>query len=194
MIKLKVQNYQKGFTHPSSRAGFTLVETLVVIFVFSITVLVVVCILVKAMQIERRSFASQAIQDNVLAVLELMSKEIRVSTISNQDNNCSGTASNTLTIIHPNVSTGNLETIIYRLTSGVVTKEVVGDYTYLLSSNDVVFNSLGFCVLGTTTPFDNKATRVTILLSVSSTIGGQNVMTKIQTTVTSRNTADELQN
>lgn len=170
--------------------GFTLVETLVVIFVFSIIALVVSAVLIRALDIERRSFASQAIQENILAVVELMAKEIRVSIISDQDNNCSGSASSTLTISHPQEGA-----IVYRLNALGVIERVVGGTIYFLSSNEVTFNSLGFCILGTTSPADDQTARITILLSVqSNNISGQTVATKIQTTVTSRDIAAELQN
>src|SRR3990167_2313335 len=80
-------------------AGFTIIEVLVSAFVFSIIAIVVGGLFVQILASERRAFACQKIQENGLFIMELMSREIRVSQIENQNSsNCSAT---TLTIQHP---------------------------------------------------------------------------------------------
>lgn len=160
---------------------------LVVVFIFTLMALTTTAILVRAMAIERRSFSAQTIQGNILAVAELMAKEIRVSRIVDQDNSCSP-ATSTLVITHPIEGA-----ITYSLSGGVV-QRITGGTTYLLSTSEVVFNSLGFCISGTTSPSDDQPARVTILMSVSNRIGREILTNTIQTTVTSRNVLDELQN
>src|SRR3989344_9155394 len=160
----------------NNQKGFSIVEALTSIFVFSIVALIVSGLLVQALNVERRAFSTQAIQENVLAVLELMAKEIRVSNISDQNNNCTtDPALNTLNIIHPIEGA-----LTYRLTSGVV-ERVTGGIIHTLSSDDVVFNSLRFCILGSTTPYDNESARVTILLSISNKKGREILTTNIHT-------------
>jgi Tfp pilus assembly protein PilV len=173
----------------NNQKGFSIVEAITSIFVFSVVALIVAGLLVQAMNVERRAFSAQAIQENVLAVLELMAKEIRVSNISDQNNNCTtDPALNTLTITHP------IEGMVtYSLNGGVV-ERTTGGITHILSSDDVVFNSLRFCISGSTTPSDNKSARVTVLLSISNKKGREILTTNIHTTVTSRDIVDELQN
>ena len=178
-----------NFKFLNNQGGFSIVEAVTSIFVFSIVALIVSSLLVQAMNVERRAFSAQAIQENVLAVLELMAKEIRVSTISDQNNNCTTDPTlNTLNITHP------IEGVVtYSLNNGVI-ERIAGGITHTLSSDDVVFNSLRFCISGSTTPFDNKAARVTVLLSISNKKGREILTTYIHTTITSRDLVDELQN
>lgn len=183
--------FKSGAGSADSRlvSGFTIVETLIVMFVFSLIALIVSAVLVRALDIERRSIASQAIQENILAIMELMAKEIRVSQILNQDNNCAGTKSAQLSITHPLDGS-----IIYRLNAQGAVERVVGSTVYVLSSSDVIINGLGFCVFGTANATDNQPARITILLSIVSNTSGPATTIKVQTTVTSRNLVDEFQN
>lgn len=175
--------------HKHNQEGFSIVEVVTSIFVFSVVALIVGGLLVQAMNVKRRAFSAQAIQENVLAVLELMAKEIRVSIISDQNNNCTTDPPlSTLNMIHPIEGA-----ITYQLNGGVV-ERVTGGITHTLSSDDVIFNSLRFCISGSTTPADDKSARVTVLLSVSNKKGREILTTNIHTTVTSRDIADELQN
>lgn len=178
-----------NFKLSKNQGGFSIIEAITSIFVFSIVALIVSGLLVQAMNVERRAFSVQAIQENVLAVLELMAKEIRVSTISDQNNNCTTDPPlNVLNMIHPIEGA-----VTYRLTGGVV-ERITGGITHVLSSDDVIFNSLSFCISGSTTPSDNKSARVTVLLSVSNKKGREILTTNIHTTVTSRDIVDELLN
>lgn len=178
-----------NFKLSKNQEGFSIIEAITSVFVFSIMALIVSGLLVQAMNVERRAFSAQAIQENVLAVLELMAKEIRVSTISDQNNNCTTDPPlGTLNLIHPIEGA-----VTYRLNGGVV-ERVTGGITHTLSSEDVVFNSLSFCISGSTTPSDNKSARVTVLLSISNKKGREILTTNIHTTVTSRDIVDELQN
>ena len=172
-----------------NQKGFSIIEALTSIFVFSIVALIVSGLLVQAMNVERRAFSAQAIQENVLAVLELMVKEIRVSTVSDQNNNCTtDPALSMINVIHPIEGA-----VTYRLSSGVI-ERITGGITHILSSDDVIFNNLRFCISGSTTPSDNKSARVTVLLSISNKKGREILTTNVHTTVTSRDIFDELQN
>ena len=173
----------------NSQKGFSIIEAVTSIFVFSIVALIVSSLLVQAMNVERRAFSAQAIQENVLAVLEIMAKEIRVSAISDQNNNCTtDPILSTLNIAHPIEGA-----ITYSLNNGVV-ERISGGITHTLSSEDVIFNSLRFCISGSVTPSDNRSARVTVLLSISNKKGKETLTTYIHTTVTSRDIVDELQN
>ena len=187
MIKPKIVKPRNNEIKGSS--GFTLIETLTTVFLFTIVALVISSILVRAMQIERRAFAAQVIQENALAVFEVMAKEIRVSRISNQNNDCSVAPNTSLTSEHP--INGNT---VYQLGSEGIVEQIIGGVKYHLSSGDVLFNSLGFCVLGSGLPSDNQSSRVTIIASISNKSGVEFLTVKFQTTVTSRDASDEFEN
>lgn len=172
-----------------SQRGISVVELLATVFIFSVMALVISSVFIKAMEVERRVFASQAIQENAMAVLELMAKEIRVSNISNLDTNCIAT---TLTINHPTITSGSPGNITYQLSGGMVQK-IANGITYFLSSDEVVFNDLRFCVLGSSQPSDNLATRVAILASISNRTGRDILTVKLQTSVVTRDLTTEFQ-
>lgn len=188
MIKfknLKIKNYQ---------AGFTLVETIAVVLIFSVMAVIVTAVWVRAVQIERKDFSAQVIQENILSVFGIMSKEIRISDITNQDNDCSGPPATNLTMTF-NDPQGGSGPLTYSLNGSGIIQRTYAGVTYQISSNDVIFNSLGFCVLGSSnSPYGKDATRVTIIASVSNRTGIDIITVKVQTTVTSRNISGELQN
>ncbi len=158
--------------------GFTLIEVLVTAFVFSIIVVIVMGIFTNLLGNQRRAMASQKIQEDGLFIMELMSREIRVSQIQNQDS--SGCALTALTITHPVNGT-----VAYTLNNSGVLERTAGGVTTAISSSEVKFSKLNFCVLGSGAP-DLQQARVTILASVQNKTGKETLTTNLQTTVTSR--------
>src|SRR3989338_1981131 len=71
--KLEIQNYQ--------RAGFTLIEVLVSLAVFSAATLVAGNIYISSVNLERRGIANRAVQDNANFLFELIGKEVRNGSI-----------------------------------------------------------------------------------------------------------------
>lgn len=168
-------------TNFKSQEGFTIVEVIISTFVFSIIVLVVSGLFVQILALERRAFASQKIQENGLFIMELMSREIRVSQIQNQDSlNCTAT---TLTIIHPVNGT-----VTYTLTNGVL-QRIAGGVTTDLSSSAVTLSRLNFCVMGSAV--DAQQARVAILASIQNKTGREILTTSLETTVSSRDVQTE---
>jgi prepilin-type N-terminal cleavage/methylation domain-containing protein len=166
------------------QAGFTIIEVLVSTFVFSIIAVAISGIFVQLLALEQRSFASQKIQENGLFIMELMSREIRVSQIQNQDStNCSATA---LTITHPVNGA-----VTYSLSGGVLQRTASGVVTDL-SSSAVAFSRLNFCVLGSS-PNDQQQARVAILASIQNKTGKVILTASLETTVSSRDVSDEIQ-
>lgn len=166
-LKLKTKNFQ---------AGFTLVEVIVSSFVFSIIVVVTIGLFVQILALERRSFASQKIQENGLFIIELMSREIRVSQIQDQDSpDCTAT---TLTIIHPvnGIVTYSLNNNVLQRTADGITTD--------LSSSDVSFSRLNFCIMGSVS--STEQARVAILASIQNKTGPEILTTSLETTVSSR--------
>ncbi len=100
--------------------GFTIVEVLVTSLIFSIIAMTVSAIFIQIINIERRGFAVQKIQDNALLVLEEMSRDMRVSRIPDQESpNCTAT---TITLIHP--LKGSL---VYQSSNGIIQRSVNGE-------------------------------------------------------------------
>ncbi|MBI2062172.1 MAG: prepilin-type N-terminal cleavage/methylation domain-containing protein [Candidatus Yanofskybacteria bacterium] len=165
--------------------GFTIVEVLVSSLVFSIIAMSISAIFVQIIGLQRRTLANQKIQNDSLFVLEMMSRDIRVSRIASQESpNCDLT---TLTITHPTKNT-----IIYRVTNGYVEKSENGGSFLTISSQDVNFTRMNFCVKGSGIN-DNQTPRVAILTTVENRTGQEILKINLQTSVSSRDVLDEFQ-
>lgn len=160
-------------------SGFTLIESVVTIFIFSILTSTVMGIFVSALNLQRRSFNIQQVEENANFILESMAKEIRVGTISSPNTNCPLDTSSSLDIIHP--VNGS---VVYSLSGNDLLRTVNGLQT-TVNSNTIQFTSLKFCVFGNINP-DQKQPRVTILATIRSTNAQQQVTIDIETTVSQR--------
>ncbi len=170
----------------NAERGFTIVEVLVTSLIFSIIALTVSAIFIQIINIERRAFAVQKIQDNALLVSEEISRDIRVSRISNQESpNCTAT---TLILIHPIKGT-----VTYRTSGGIVQRSINGGNYVDISASSVNFSKMNFCILGSLVD-DNQSPRTSIVTSVENRTGIEKMQINIQTTVTSRDMFYEFQN
>lgn len=164
--------------------GFTLVEVLMTIFVFSIIVIGISSIFIQVLRVEKRGFAAQKIQENGLFVMEMMARDIRVSALQGLDDTSCNTT--TLTMNHPIKGT-----ITYRLTNNIVEKSE-GSLPYQAISGSVVkFSKLNFCIKGSGSN-DNQTPRVAILASIQNATD-QILKFDLQTTVSSRDVSSEFQ-
>ncbi len=167
----------------TKEAGFTIVEVLVTSLIFSIMAMAISAIFIQIISLERRGLAVQKIQDNALLVLEEMSRDIRVSRIPSQESsNCTAT---TITMTHPLKGT-----IVYRVNSGIVQRSVGGGDYIDVSSSNVNFSRMNFCISGSLVN-DNQSPRVSTIASIQNRTGKEIVEIDIQTTVTSRDFIDE---
>ena len=163
--------------------GFTVVEVLVTSLIFSMVAITVSAIFIQIINLERRGFTVQKIQDNALLVMEEMSRDIRVSRISNQDSaNCSAA---TITLVHPLKGT-----VVYQTNNGTIQRSVNGGSFVDVSGSNVNFTRMNFCILGSLAN-DNQSPRITIITSVQNRTGKEVVQIDLQTTVVSRNVLDE---
>jgi len=168
--------------------GFGIVELLVSMFVFSIIVTSVGVIFTQILALQRRGAGAQKVQENTLYALELMAREIRVSSITNQDNgNCNAP---TLAITHPVNGIVN-----YSLSGGQIRRTAGGIETFI-TSKEVNYTRLNFCIFGSTVVGgngDNQQARVTIITQTSGryTAPRDTVTFDLQTTVVSRDNALE---
>lgn len=170
----------------TNESGFTIVEVLTTSLIFSIIGLSISAIFIQTINLERRGFAIQKIQDNAFLALEEMSRDIRVSRILNQDSpDCSA---NILTLTHPLKGT-----VAYQTSNGVVQRSVGGESYVDVSTSNVNFTRMNFCILGSLAN-DNQSPLISIITSVQNRTGKDLVQINLQTTVISRNFADEFQN
>ena len=177
------------------QSGFTLIELLVAATVFTFVILSVSSLFTQALDLQRRASALQKIQDNAQYVIESISREVRVSTITSGNTDCNPPdtiTTKTLSIKHP--VNGDV-TYAYDRTSGigVITREVAGGGgPQPITSGDVDFTSFAFCVSGA--GVDGQQARVTMpmtITAVSARLSAQ-VTASLQTTIVSRDLAEEL--
>lgn len=166
-----------------SQKGFTVIELLASIFGFSIVVILVSAIVLQVMGLQRRGFGAQKIQENTLYVMELIAREVRVSTIAPGQDGC---VVNTLNITHP------VNGVVSYTLNGTAVRRTAGGISTNISSNDVQFTTFGFCIFGSSAT-DNQQARIAIIATVrNTTTSPTNQLTfRLQTLVTTREITTE---
>jgi prepilin-type N-terminal cleavage/methylation domain-containing protein len=169
--------------------GFSLVELLVAAAVFTYVVASVSGLFVTAINVQRRATGIQRIEENAQFALESIAREVRVSTVTSGDTNCSPmdpVATATLVIDHP---VNGTVTYRYDRDSGV---GILYRNDQPITSGDVDITSFAFCVSGA--GHDGQETRVTMPMTLQSAAGpSSRVSVSLQTTVTSRDLSTDLQ-
>ncbi|WKZ26972.1 MAG: prepilin-type N-terminal cleavage/methylation domain-containing protein [Candidatus Paceibacterota bacterium] len=166
-------------TGTKNKNGFTLVETVVAIFVFSVVVIASQGVFGKALTVVKSGAAAQRVQESVQYALELMARDIRMSSISadQEDASC---ALSQLTLVHP-----ILGAVIYRH-DGVAIERTVDGVSGHITAGEVLIQDLSFCVRHA--GLDGEQTRVTILINAvydSERVSEQKEL-NVQTTVSLR--------
>ena len=162
-------------------AGFTLVETLAVVLLFSVITVLMGSIFVGSLDLQRRAFNLQQAEENANFVLESMAKEIRVSQIQGPESCVASSPSSvsTLSIIHPINGA-----ITYSLSGNNMHRNANGIDT-VINSNTVQFTYLYFCVWGT--PIDDRQQpRVVMATGLRSVKTKQQAVIDFQTTISQR--------
>ncbi len=164
--------------------GFTLMELIVAIFVFSTLFSIAGGSFVSALSLQRRALNIKKVEENGRFVLELMARELRVANpITSVDVSCPAGSSN-ISFVHP--VNGDIE---YFRTGSEVIRKVQGVDT-IISNPDVEVYRLTFCISGNTVDDDTQP-RITIILGLKS--GGtmvEAVTIDLQTTVSQRVLSD----
>jgi len=150
--------------------GFTLVELIVGVAIFSLVILIAVSLLTTALRVQRKSIAIQNVQDNSRYLMGFIAKEIRMSEIKTGDG-----PSADLSIYH--LDHGD---IIYTFTGTQITRN--GD---AISSDEVKVQGT-FYVDGRGS--DDDQPRVTIVMKVRTTGGKveEQAEMNLQTTLSQR--------
>lgn len=163
------------------KRGFTLIELIVSIFIFSILVFVAGGSFIGALAAQRRALNIKKVEENGSFVMELMTREIRVANPINTSNSgCPGPS--ILSFQHP--VNGAIE---YSISNSQITRRVNGVNT-IISNPDVTVARLNFCISGNSVNDDNQP-RITIILGLSNK-ETQSETIDLQTTVSQRVLSD----
>ncbi len=179
LILKKFNNFTKGNSVFLNKKGFTLIELIVALAAFLILITIVSSSAVLIIQTQRKSFAMQNVGEEISYVLELMSKEIRMSEIVSDDD-----FRPTLKIIN---SDG--DTVEYQFTSAnYIRRRVNGGWWQSLTSSNINFNGIFYIEKFSGSP-GNRA-KVTIVIKATYAQGegvpGDEVEINLQSTVSSR--------
>lgn len=151
--------------------GFTLIELLVALAVFAVVIVLAVDIFLRGLEGQRKSSALQLVQENGRYALELMAREIRMSTI-----NTSERQSNILEITA--YKSSGSEDVSYELSGGQILRN-----SQAITSEKVKVSSLNFYIRK-----NNIQPNVTITMTIE-TFGekaSQKSKINLETTISSR--------
>ncbi len=165
--------------------GFTLIEIIVSLAIFSVLVMIVGGVSVASLNLERKALNLKKVEENSRFVLELMSRELRVADpINTPDNVCPGSGGSFISFTHP--VNGNIE---YDLVNSQIVRRVNGVES-AISNPDVEIASLLFCISGNLAG-DRNQPKVSIVLRVrAGGLAGQATTFDLQTTVSERRVVD----
>ena len=163
----KDENYNK-------ENGFTMIELIVAIGIFSLIVSMVSGIFVLSILIQRRIIALRNAQDNIRFTIDSISREVRTG--------------KDFSSVSSSLSFTNAkgEAVIYRLNNNEVEKSSDGGVTYsAVTGPEVTVDYLNFYLSGQAAG-DRLQPRITITIGATSRVGNQTGNLKIQTTISER--------
>ncbi|PIR69664.1 MAG: hypothetical protein COU47_02040 [Candidatus Niyogibacteria bacterium CG10_big_fil_rev_8_21_14_0_10_46_36] len=172
------------------KEGFTLIEMIVAIGVFSIAMLLSVSSILSISAAQKRAIAIQNIQDNIRFALETMSKESRlgysyhcgvsIDEVTTTPRDC-GAGGPSFTFFN---SRG--EVVSYQLRNGQIERWSEIDAQFFpVTSQNISIDRLTFYVLGSGVG-DNLQPRVIIAARGSATVKGTVITIDLQTTLSQR--------
>ena len=161
----------------SNRRGFTLVEMLVAITIFSIIVSIASGVFIRSLRAQRLIVNLMAINDNASQAVEQMAREIRTGILF--------TATSTAEISFVNTAD---KTVAYRCNSTTQSLDRGVDGVFKpITSAEVKLRKCAFALTGQSVS-DSQPARVTVTLGIGSDIPEiQGTLANIQTTVSQRN-------
>jgi len=154
--------------------GFTLIETLVAISIFIITMVIISQIYISAMRAERITYALIQNEESVRYALDTMSKTIRMG------RGFSGTGTE---LSFDYFYKGNSENIVYSFDDNTIKRKFMGSDLLPLLPPEVKIENGKFDFEPQTS---DKQAFVTISFRVVSTVGGRDYGFDVQTAVTPR--------
>ena len=168
--------------------GFTLLEMIFAIGLFSLVITVVIGVFVKSSQIQRKVIELNTVQREGSYMMEMMSREIRTATaISDGNDGNEDQQGNSNSSVEFTNYNGDLVKYCRANATGVCTENDSGKYLscngQIINSSSVEIESLRFYV---SDDFDVNQPMVTISMKVKPTIGQFNTEISLQNSVTLR--------
>lgn len=171
--------------HASGSSGFSLVEMLVSIGIFSLVMIVSVAAVVSMVNTNRYARAAKNVADNLAFAMESMSRNIKIGSSYNCGgwSGSSGTNDGTCgSISFKDFRNGTIRA--YRLSNGAV-EQSFGGQSGPITASEIVVENLTFTVTGSSNT-DLVEPRVRINLKAYSEVGKSKVYYALQTTVSQR--------
>lgn len=179
------------------KKGFTLIEIMVSISVFTVVVLITIGALVSINEANRKIQSMRALMDNLNFALENISRTLRTGSAYHcgaagtitlpQD--CPMVGSDYIAIEGPGGSGANPnDQIVFRLSNGQIQKSTDSGSTFLgMTSPDITITTLKFYVSGAQT-LDAKQPKILLLIGGTAQAGSKGLVSEfhLQTTVSQR--------
>ena len=176
---MKIHNYFKNNNRDKTNSGFTLVEIMVAVSIFSIVMVVSLGSILAVLDANKKSQTLRSVMDNLNFSLESMTKDIRFG----ENYHCGTGGTVTLPLDCPSGdSTLNLKItdgsqVVYKLvgdgvTSGRVVK-TFGGTDYDVTSPDVVIQDLKFRVLGSSAYSGGNLSQPKVIIIVKGYVGSK---------------------
>jgi prepilin-type N-terminal cleavage/methylation domain-containing protein len=179
--------------------GFTLIEMLVAVAIFSGISLLLVNIFIALVSNENRILQNQKLLDEATYSLEYMSKAITMAQMDDDAGTCTGTpdanfgiATNSITFLAHDTTTGTYKCRRFFLDGNAIQEEWSSDKSYgnlesetPITSTKVKVDKLTFGVTGDATGYQPK---VTILVNLEyNSSASNNPKISVQTSISERN-------
>jgi prepilin-type N-terminal cleavage/methylation domain-containing protein len=175
---------KKGIILPQSGAGFTLIELIVAIGIFSVVTAIAMGGFVNVLRTERQAAALLSANSNISLIIEQMAREIRTGDnfcVSGYYCLCSLGSCSSLQFRN-----AENETVTYRADGAGAIERGAGSQFQKITAQNVNVRYLNFIISGQN-PGDGFPPKITILIGVSAKAAGveANVI-NLQTTISSR--------
>lgn len=167
-----------------NQSGTTVIEALTAVFVFSLLATIAAGIFFRAVDIQRRAFAAQKIQENTLFIMEALARDARVSDICPNPGICTATV---LEMQHP---VRGLLRFSLDTARGVIVKNETS-VNVDMTATEVNYTRFDFVTAGAGSSSDCRQPKITIVASARNRVGKPFII-DFQTTVTSRDARQEL--
>ena len=138
MLKTKNHN-SKTFNSRSRRAGFTLIEMMVAVSIFTVVITISLASFLNISDIQKKAMAFRAVNDNLNFAIEIMTRDIRTGT----DYCAAACGSSSF-----NFTNSDGESVEYALDNKMIKRSVNGGAFLSMTSSEVEISGLKFILNG----------------------------------------------
>ncbi len=176
--------------HSHTKRGFTLVELLVSVGIFSVVMMIALGALLAISESDRRAETLKSVINNLNFSLDSMTRSIRTGTNYDASADCGSPSGTDCTAPPGSISLRYKDagghTVVYKLQNATVMRSVDGATFAAITAPEVVISKLAFYVVGSPTG-DGIQPKVNILLSGSVAVTSKlTSQFNLQTSVTQR--------